>query len=469
MTMRHERGRGRKLAEETLRTFTKRWVAVAAILVAAAVATVVAASATTHASSSAQVAVARASSLQPSMAGGGKSTKSLKHRTAVRGHLPKSVKRSHPRELHLKAAHSKVFDVRKLKSKVVKKERPERAAPGYALPGSRAAERLENPARTAPQLPKVIKRSQMVAARAPAPSQLRRPRLRHLGPGPPAGHQRRRRPELLHRDDQRLDRDLRQVERHPRRGVHVQLVHEPGQLRQPLRHGQLRRPGRPLRQLRGPLGDHRLRLQARRLGERQPPARVRVLRRLEDRRPGQRRLELLLDRDARRPRRLPEVRRLAGRDLHVGQHVRLLGRRLVLRLPRVGAEQAADVRGRSRARRWSTSPATRPTSRCCRPIPAADRDAARGRIRVLRLDRAVPERALDLQVPRRLGQGLDLDVHGAADAARAELLAELDAGQRLDAGERRRRAGDPRDGAGAVLEPRRRRVALGRRTRCSAR
>ena len=121
MTMRHERGRGRRLAEETLRTFTKRWVAVAAILVAAAVATVVAASATTHASP-AEVAVARASSLQPSMAGGGKSTKSLKHRTAVPGHLPKSVKRSHPRELHLKAAHGKVFDVRKLKSKVVKKK-----------------------------------------------------------------------------------------------------------------------------------------------------------------------------------------------------------------------------------------------------------------------------------------------------------------------------------------------------------
>ena len=216
MTMRHERGRGRKLAEETLRTFTKRWVAVAAILVAAAVATVVAASATTHASSSAQVAVARASSLQPSMAGGGKSTKSLKHRTAVRGHLPKSVKRSHPRELHLKAAHSKVFDVRKLKSKVVKKERPERTAPGYALPGSRAAERLENPARTAPQLPKMIKRSQMVDAPVPgAGHELRGARLRELGPGSPAGYERRRRPELLHPDDQRLDRDLRQVERRP--------------------------------------------------------------------------------------------------------------------------------------------------------------------------------------------------------------------------------------------------------------
>ena len=168
MTMRYERGRGRRLAEETLRTFTKRWVAVAAILVAAAVATVVAASASTHASP-AEVAVARTASLHPSIAGGGKSSKSLKHRTAVRGHLPKSVKRSHPRELHLKAAHSKVFDVRKLKSKVVKKERPERTAPGFAPAGSRAAERLENPARTAPQFPKVIKKSQMVAAASPAP------------------------------------------------------------------------------------------------------------------------------------------------------------------------------------------------------------------------------------------------------------------------------------------------------------
>ena len=56
---------------------------------------------------------------------------------------------------------------------------------------------------------------------------------------------------------------------------------------------------------------------------------------------------------------------------------------------------------------------------------------------------------------------------GPQTAARAELLAELDAGQRVHAGERRRRARDPRDGAGAVREPRRRRVALGRRTPCS--
>ena len=44
---------------------------------------------------------------------------------------------------------------------------------------------------------------------------------------------------------------------------------------------------------------------------------------------------------------------------------------------------------------------------------AADGHAAAGHARVLRLDRAVPERADRLQVPRRLGQDLDVDVHRA--------------------------------------------------------
>ena len=372
MTMRHERGRGRKLAEETLRTFTKRWVAVAAILVAAAVATVVAASATTHASSSAQVAVARASSLQPSMAGGGKSTKSLKHRTAVRGHLPKSVKRSHPRELHLKAAHSKVFDVRKLKSKVVKKERPERAAPGYALPGSRAAERLENPARTAPQLPKIIKRSQMIDAPAPAPSTtFEGLDFANWGQGHPPDTNGDVGPTYY---IQTINVSIGIYDKSSGARVAAFTFNSfmsQGSFGNLCDTDNFGDPVVLYDSFEDRWVHHRLRLQARRLGERQSPARVRVLRRLEDRRPGQRRLELLLDRDARRPRRLPEVRRLAGRDLHVGQHVRLLGRRLVLRLPRLGAEQAADVRGRTRARRWSTSPATPPTSRCCRPTPGS--------------------------------------------------------------------------------------------------
>ena len=212
----------------------------------------------------------------------------------------------------------------------------------------------------------------MVAAAAPGPGlQLRRPRLRHLRPGPPAGHQRRRRPELLHRDDQRLDRHLRQVERQPRRRVHVQQLHEPGALRQPLRHRQLRRPGRPLRQLREPLGHHRLRLQARRLRQRQPAARLPVLRRLEDRRPGQRRLELLLDRDAGRPRRLPEVRRLAGRDLHVGQHVRLRGGASYTGFHIVGAEQAADVQRRPEPAGGRLLRGHRPTSRSSRRTPGS--------------------------------------------------------------------------------------------------
>ena len=169
MTTGRDEGRGRTPARRYMRMFTKRGVAVAAVLVGAAMATVIAAGATTHASP-AQQFVKRGPSVQPSMAGSGKASKgSVRARTAVRGHLPKAVKRSRPQQLHLKAAHSKVFDVRKLKSTVVKKERPERTAPGYAPEGTRAAEALENPARVAPQLPRVIKKSQMIAAAAPVP------------------------------------------------------------------------------------------------------------------------------------------------------------------------------------------------------------------------------------------------------------------------------------------------------------
>jgi hypothetical protein len=164
MTAGNGSGREHGLAGQVLKILTRRGSVVAAVLVAAAIATVVAASATTHAGP-AEMAVLRASGPQASMQGvSTKTAAPLKALKAVRGHLPKAVKRTHPRELHLVKAHSKVFDVRKLKSTVVKKERPERRAPGYAAEGSRAAEALENPARTAPQLPKVIKKSQMVAA-----------------------------------------------------------------------------------------------------------------------------------------------------------------------------------------------------------------------------------------------------------------------------------------------------------------
>ena len=168
MTVRRAGGPERGLGRQVFGRFYRRGILIPGVFVLATVATVVGARATTHAPA-AQVAVTRSASLQPSMAGGAKHSAPFNHRTAVRGHLPTAIKRSHPRELRLKAAHGKVFDVRKLKSVVAKKERPERTAPGFAPAGSRAAEKLENPTRTAPQLPKVIKRSQMLAAAAPTP------------------------------------------------------------------------------------------------------------------------------------------------------------------------------------------------------------------------------------------------------------------------------------------------------------
>jgi len=66
--------------------------------------------------------------------------------------------------------------------------------------------------------------------------------------------------------------------------------------------------------------------------------------------------------------------------------------------------------------------------------PPAGGDAAVRIVRVLRVHRAAPERALDLQVPRRLGQALDVDVHRPAVAAPAQLLAERGARERRDPG-----------------------------------
>ncbi|HSC50007.1 MAG TPA: carboxypeptidase-like regulatory domain-containing protein [Gaiellaceae bacterium] len=146
---------------------TKRGIVVGAVLVGAAVATVVAASATTP-GSAAQRAVARGFAQQRSTAGPGKTTRSSLHaRTAMRGHLPRAVVRSRPRELHLRAAGSRVFDVRMLKGTVARKERPERTPPGFAPEGTNAAEALESPARVAPQLPQVMTQSQLASAQAP--------------------------------------------------------------------------------------------------------------------------------------------------------------------------------------------------------------------------------------------------------------------------------------------------------------
>src|SRR4051794_4039055 len=105
MTTGQGNGREHGLARQIVKLLTKRGLVVAAVLVGAGVATVLAASATTH-SSPAREAVERTASPQPSRLGGRmKNATALRHRTAVRGHLPKAVKRSHPRALHLQAAH----------------------------------------------------------------------------------------------------------------------------------------------------------------------------------------------------------------------------------------------------------------------------------------------------------------------------------------------------------------------------
>ena len=121
------------------------------------------------------------------------------------------------------------------------------------------------------------------------------------------------------------------------------------------------------------------------------------------------------------------------------EHVRLRRGRRVHGLPRLGAEQAADVCGRSagvrrRLRRRHERLHGHPGQ-----LEARGRRAARGEPGVLRLDRALPQRACGLQVPGQLGQDLDLDLHRPVHRSRAELLAERDAGERIDARERRRR------------------------------
>ena len=58
---------------------------------------------------------------------------------AVKGELKKPVVRTKPTELHLRKANGAVFDVRTLKSVVVKKERREHPAPGEAGEGREAS------------------------------------------------------------------------------------------------------------------------------------------------------------------------------------------------------------------------------------------------------------------------------------------------------------------------------------------
>src|SRR5436190_1088337 len=79
---------------------------------------------------------------------------------ASKGHAPKQ-KITHPTQRFLKKAQSRVFDVRKLKGKVVKRERPEVGEP--------LGEREPSAARPAAVLPKIVPQKEIAAASAPAP------------------------------------------------------------------------------------------------------------------------------------------------------------------------------------------------------------------------------------------------------------------------------------------------------------
>jgi len=79
---------------------------------------------------------------------------------AQKGKLPKPFALTNPTVLHLTRAHSAVFDVRKLKSVIVKRERPERQAPGF--------DEGESAASTATASPKTSPSPQL-STPAPAP------------------------------------------------------------------------------------------------------------------------------------------------------------------------------------------------------------------------------------------------------------------------------------------------------------
>ena len=93
-----------------------------------------------------------ATAAQDGLLQGGLKPGSALHHLAVakRGPLPRQVKLA-PHALRLTRAHGAVFDVRKLKGTVVKRERADREAPGLSAP-----EALEQAQRAPVVLPRVI-------------------------------------------------------------------------------------------------------------------------------------------------------------------------------------------------------------------------------------------------------------------------------------------------------------------------
>jgi Carboxypeptidase regulatory-like domain len=113
-------------------------------------------------------------SQSPSTPGRGATATSIpRAKVARKGHLPKAVVRSKPVELHLTRAHGKVFDVRNLHGTVVKRERPERQAPGFSSENELNTRTARAPVAEAGGLPQRIDpsgiASRSAAAAAPAP------------------------------------------------------------------------------------------------------------------------------------------------------------------------------------------------------------------------------------------------------------------------------------------------------------
>ena len=269
----------------------------------------------------------------------------------------RSGSRSRP-SCHLKKAGSAVFDVRTLKSVVVKRERPERQLPLRPRAGGRRLQRaeqvlVEGPPRQPP---------------APAPdSSFDGLDFANWGAGHPPDTNGDVGPNYYIQTVNTSIGIYDKSSGSPRRGVHLQLLHEPGAASgtSATRTTSATRSSSTTAS-RTAGSSPTSRSSSTRSGNVRPAGRVPVLRRLEDGRPGHRRLELLLDRGARRPRRLPEVRRLAGRPLHVGEHVRLRGRRRRTPATTSGRSTSSRCTPAPRRCRWSTSPATPRTSRSSR-------------------------------------------------------------------------------------------------------
>ena len=211
---------------------------------------------------------------------------------AKRAHLSKPARLGKPKVLYLKKARSVVFDVRKLRSVVVKRERAEDGGPARDADADAAntdadaantdadaadtdADAANTDAAKRGAAPATAETStQSPAAPAPAPdSCFDGLDFANWGAGHPPDTNGDVGPTYYIQTINTLDRDLRQVDRHARVAAFTfNAFMSQGQFREPLRHRQLRRPGRPLRQLREPLVHHRLRVQDRRRGNVNPPA-----------------------------------------------------------------------------------------------------------------------------------------------------------------------------------------------------